>query len=79
MTLTVDIPNGQLILMKPNKDNLDQKVLTQDNSKLIVQSQMAGVRVISYFTDYRSMGTIGRIAAFRLNFLEKTKIGRSIP
>jgi hypothetical protein len=23
---------------------------------------------IPYFTDYRSMGTIGRIAAFRLNF-----------
>jgi hypothetical protein len=25
------------------------------------------------------MGTIGRIAAFRLNFLGNTKIGRSIP
>ena len=23
---------------------------------------------LPYFTDYRSMGTIGRIAAFRLNF-----------
>ena len=34
---------------------------------------------IPYFTDYRSMGTIGRIAAFRLNFLGNTKIGRSIP
>jgi hypothetical protein len=46
MTLTVDIPNGQLILMKPTKDNLDQRILMQDKSKLIVQSQMAGVRVI---------------------------------
>jgi hypothetical protein len=34
---------------------------------------------VPYFTDYRSMGTIGRIAAFRLNFLGNTKIGRSIP
>jgi hypothetical protein len=34
---------------------------------------------IPYFTDYRSMGTIGRIAAFWLNFLGNTKIGRSIP
>ena len=34
---------------------------------------------LSYFTDYRSMGTMGRIAAFRLNFLGNTKIGRSIP
>ncbi len=37
------------------------------------------VKVLPYFTDYRSMGTIGRIAAFRLNFLGNTKIGRSIP
>jgi hypothetical protein len=34
---------------------------------------------IPYFTDYRSMGTIGRIAAFQLNFWGNTKIGRSIP
>ena len=34
---------------------------------------------IPYFMDYRLMGTIGRIAAFRLNFLGNTKIGRSIP
>ena len=31
---------------------------------------------VPYFTDYR---TIGRIAAFQLNFLGNTKIGRSIP
>jgi hypothetical protein len=31
---------------------------------------------IPYFTDNRSMGTIGRIAAFQLNFLGNTKIGR---
>ena len=29
--------------------------------------------------DYRNLRTIGRIAAFRLNFLGNTKIGRSIP
>ena len=34
---------------------------------------------LPYFTDYWSMGTIGRIAAFRLNFWGNTKIGRSIP
>ena len=45
----------------------------------------SGVRVtrlvlyVPYFTDNRSMGTIGRIAAFRLNFWGNTKIGRSIP
>jgi len=32
--------------------------------------------LVPYFTDYRSMGTIGRIAAFRLNFWGNTKIGR---
>ena len=37
------------------------------------------VILLPYFTDYRSMGTIGRIAAFRLNFWVNTKIGRSIP
>ena len=34
---------------------------------------------VPYFMDYRSMGTIGRIAAFRQNFWGNTKIGRSIP
>ena len=34
---------------------------------------------LPYFTDYRSMGMIGRIAAFRVKFGENTKIGRSIP
>ena len=39
-------------------------------SRMLVETQ------VPYFTDYRS---IGRIAAFRLNFLGNTKIGRSIP
>jgi hypothetical protein len=39
-------------------------------SRMLVETQ------VPYFTDYRSMGTIGRIAAFRLNFLGNTKIGR---
>ena len=38
MTLTVDIPNGQLILMKPTKDNLDQRVLMQDKICQLVKS-----------------------------------------
>ena len=36
MMLRVDIPNGQLLLMKPTKDNMEQTVLMQDKSKLIV-------------------------------------------
>ena len=37
------------------------------------------LRFIPYFTNYRSMWTIGRIAAFWVKFGENTKIGRSIP
>ena len=37
------------------------------------------MQTLPYFTDYRSMGTIGRIAAFRQHFWGNTKIGRSIP
>jgi hypothetical protein len=34
------------------------------------------IKKVPYFTDYRSMRTIGRIAAFQLNFMGNTKIGR---
>jgi len=46
MMLRVDIPNGQLLLMKPTKDNLEQTILMQDKSKLIVQSQVVRVRAM---------------------------------
>jgi hypothetical protein len=52
------------------------EVLDEDRDGIIDASH---VLKVPYFTDYRSMGTIGRIAAFRLNFLGNTKIGRSIP
>jgi hypothetical protein len=58
------------------KANLDDSERKRNRSA--VSSKWNKCR-IPYFTDYRSMGTIGRIAAFRLNFLGNTKIGRSIP
>ena len=55
------------------------RLINIDNYSLFSIFKPSSNLFVPYFTDYRSMGTIGRIAAFRLNFLGNTKIGRSIP
>jgi hypothetical protein len=71
---------------KIEKTDLDNLLLVTKIRKVIFKMIMSlfhlhSLLFVNLFSSwiYRILRTIGRIAAFRLNFLGNTKIGRSIP